>query len=90
MNNFNIRTYACVIKDNSVLGLFEEYSGERFLKSTGGGIKYRDILLKFPGGGLEYGESLLDCLHREFKEELDRNRSSGSFLYPGSFYQHSF
>jgi len=28
-------------------------------------------LLKFPGGGLEFGEGLLECLHREWKEELD-------------------
>ena len=39
-----------------MLGLHEEHCGE--------------ILLKFPGGGLEFGESLTDCLHREFKEEL--------------------
>ena len=57
INKFNIRTYACVVKENAVLGLFENFLG--------------DILLKFPGGGLEYGESLIDCLHREFDEELN-------------------
>ncbi|ASE60856.1 NUDIX hydrolase [Chryseobacterium indologenes] len=56
-NNFNIRTYACVIKNNSVLALFEKFMG--------------NTVLKFPGGGLEFGEGLLDCLHREFDEELN-------------------
>ncbi len=56
-NNFNIRTYACVIRNNSVLALFEKFMG--------------NTVLKFPGGGLEFGESLLDCLHREFDEELN-------------------
>ena len=39
-----------------VLGLHEKFQGK--------------VLLKFPGGGLEYGEGVVDCLHREFAEEL--------------------
>ena len=57
IDNFNIRVYACVVKDKKVLVLHEEYAG--------------DFLVKFPGGGLEYGESVIDCLHREFLEELN-------------------
>lgn len=57
IDNFNIRVYACVVKDKKVLVLHEEYAG--------------DFLIKFPGGGLEYGESVIECLHREFLEELN-------------------
>lgn len=57
IDKINVRVYACVVKDNKVLTLFEEYAGQP--------------LLKFPGGGLEFGEGLTDCLHREFDEELN-------------------
>jgi 8-oxo-dGTP diphosphatase len=57
IDNINVRVYACAVKDKKVLTLFEEYAGTH--------------LMKFPGGGLEYGEGLLDCLHREFDEELN-------------------
>ncbi|MGS0747552.1 NUDIX domain-containing protein [Halpernia sp. GG3] len=67
INNFNIRVYACVIKDGKVLVLHEEYAG--------------DFLVKFPGGGLEYGESVIDCLHREFLEELNVKIENISHFY---------
>ena len=57
IDKINIRVYAAVVKDKKVLALFEEYAGEH--------------LMKFPGGGLEFGEGTLDCLHREFEEELN-------------------
>lgn len=57
INRFNLRVYALCIKDNKVLSLFEHYAGDK--------------LIKFPGGGLEFGEGLTDCLHREFREELN-------------------
>lgn len=53
----NVRIYAAAIKDNHVLVLHEEYAGTQ--------------LMKFPGGGLEYGEGTLECLIREFDEELN-------------------
>ena len=57
IDRLNIRVYATAIKDEKVLVLHEEYAGEQ--------------LMKLPGGGLEFGEGLLDCLHREFEEELN-------------------
>ena len=57
IDKLNIRVYATVIKDEKVLVLHEEYAGEQ--------------LMKLPGGGLEFGEGVLDCLHREFEEELN-------------------
>lgn len=53
----NIRVYAAAVKDRKVLVLHEEYAGEH--------------LMKLPGGGLEFGEGVLECLHREFEEELN-------------------
>ena len=57
IDKLNRRVYATAIKDEKVLVLHEEYAGEQ--------------LMKLPGGGLEFGEGLLDCLHREFEEELN-------------------
>ena len=57
VDKINVRVYACAVKDKKVLTLFEEYAGVP--------------LMKLPGGGLEFGEGLLDCLHREFEEELN-------------------
>ena len=57
IDKINIRVYGICIKNNKVLALHEEYAGK--------------MLLKLPGGGLEYGESTIDCLKREFLEELN-------------------
>lgn len=57
IDKINVRVYAAVLKNRCVLALQEEYAGQQ--------------LLKFPGGGLEFGEGILDCLHREFEEELN-------------------
>lgn len=57
IDKINIRVYALCIKDKKVLALHEEYAG--------------DFLLKLPGGGLENGESVIECLKREFHEELN-------------------
>ena len=67
VDKINIRVYACVLQDKKVMVLHESYAGEK--------------LIKFPGGGLEFGESVLDCLHREFAEELNLKINILSHLY---------
>lgn len=57
IDKINVRVYATALKDKKILSLHEEYVGE--------------YLLKFVGGGLEFGESIVECLHREFEEELN-------------------
>ncbi|CAC9974891.1 NUDIX domain-containing protein [Flavobacterium panici] len=54
---FNVRVYAFCVNDNKVLALHESYAGSH--------------ICKLPGGGLEFGEGTIDCLHREFMEELN-------------------
>lgn len=67
IDKINIRVYAAALKDGKVLVLHEEYAGEQ--------------LMKLPGGGLEFGEGVLDCLHREFEEELNAQIRIVEHLY---------
>lgn len=56
-SKFTIRVYGLLLNQNQVLLSLENIKGKHYLK--------------FPGGGLEFGEGVLECLHREFREELD-------------------
>ena len=44
---------------------------------------------KFPGGGLELGEGVLDCLKREFGEELGVEIDPYEHFYTTDFFQRS-
>ena len=72
IKRFNVRVYGILIKDNLVL-VSDEY------------IKGNNIT-KFPGGGLEYGEGAIDCLIREFKEELDLKITVLKHFYTTDFF----
>lgn len=58
IDKINIRVYAIYLNEkNQLMALDEGYAGDK--------------LVKLPGGGLEFGEGTIDCLHREFAEELN-------------------
>lgn len=75
-NEFIIRVYGIYInKSNHLLLSDEVYNGVSFTK--------------FPGGGLEKGEGTLECLKREFIEELDLEIEIKEHFYTTDFYQPS-
>ncbi|UUV20971.1 NUDIX domain-containing protein [Paenimyroides aestuarii] len=57
LKGFNIRVYALCVINNKLLTLKEPFSGV--------------VVTKLPGGGLELCEGTVDCLKREFAEELN-------------------
>lgn len=72
---FNIRVYGIWIHDDKVL-VNEEF------------IRGRKVI-KFPGGGLDWGEGTVDCLRREWKEELDIDIQVLEHFYTTDFFQAS-
>ena len=73
---FNIRVYGILINDNNeVLVSDELIKGNHYTK--------------FCGGGLEIGEGTINCLAREFKEEMDLEIEVISHLYTTDFFQKS-
>ena len=72
---FNVRVYGIWI-DNGRLLVNEEQ------------IKGRAVI-KFPGGGLDWGESTLDCLKREWQEELGLDVEILQHFYTTDFFQAS-
>lgn len=75
MQFFNVRVYGLLMHEGSILTVEEPVWGEQ--------------VLKFPGGGLEFGEGLLDCLKREFKEELNCQITDIRHFYTTDFFVQS-
>src|SRR5438067_57377 len=72
---FNVRVYGILIKEESVLITDE--------------CVYGQLITKFPGGGLQFGEGLIDCLKREFREELEMDIEVANHFYTTDFFQSS-
>lgn len=75
MKNFNVRVYGILIHQNQLL-VSDEY------------IKGMNIT-KLPGGGLEYGEGTIECVIREFKEELNLTIDVVSHFYTTDIFVNS-
>jgi 8-oxo-dGTP diphosphatase len=72
---FNIRVYGIWIHDSKILVNEEQIRGH--------------TVIKFPGGGLDWGEGTIDCLKREWKEELDIDIEIVQHFYTTDFFQAS-
>lgn len=72
MKHFNVRVYGIIIENNHVL-ISDEYIN-------------KTAITKFPGGGLEFGEGTIDCVKREFKEELNLDIEVITHFYTTDFF----
>ncbi|MBM3403665.1 MAG: NUDIX domain-containing protein [Bacteroidetes bacterium] len=71
--SFNIRIYGLLIKDGKILVTDE--------------FRLGIPMTKFPGGGLQFGEGPVDCLRREFREELNMEIKEPVHFYTTEFFQ---
>lgn len=69
---FNVRVYGLCIRDGQLLISEELIKGRR--------------VIKLPGGGLEFGEGTIDCLIREFREELELDIEVLEHFYTTDFF----
>lgn len=76
IKQFNIRVYGILINESDqVLVTDELVKGQR--------------ITKFPGGGLEFGEGTIECLKREFMEEINIEVEVTNHFYTTDFFQQS-
>ena len=73
---FTLRVYGILINETKQVLVSDEYIRGNYFT-------------KFPGGGLEVGEGTIDCLKREFKEEMNLEVEVGDHIYTTDFYQQS-
>lgn len=73
--NFVIRVYVLIINNNNEILLTDEF-------------RLNQHMTKFPGGGMEYGESTIECLVREIKEECNNQEIKNiQHFYTTDFFQ---
>lgn len=70
---YNIRVYGLLINDQQEVLVSDEYRMDM-------------NMTKFPGGGLEAGEGLIDCLKREWLEELNATIEVEKHFYTTDYY----
>jgi len=73
IKQFNLRIYGLFALDGRILVTDE--------------FRLGIFMTKFPGGALEFGEGTIDCLKREFREELNSGITHISHFYTTDFYQ---
>lgn len=73
---FNIRVYGILVNDKKQVLVSDEFIRGNYYT-------------KFCGGGLEFGEGTIDCLKREFMEEMKLKINVTGHLYTTDFYQQS-
>lgn len=71
---FNVRVYGIMINEQKQVLVSDEYI-------RGG------YYTKFPGGGLEFGEGTLECIIREWQEELSQQVEVIEHIYTTDFFQ---
>ena len=74
MSIFNIRVYGLLINNNNEVLVTDEF-------------RLGKEMTKFPGGGLNWGEGTIDCLKREFREELGSEIEVIKHFYTTDFFQ---
>ncbi|GAA0559377.1 NUDIX domain-containing protein [Chitinophaga japonensis] len=74
MSCFNVRVYGILFNEQKQVLVSDEYI-------RGG------YYTKFPGGGLEFGEGTLDCIVREWQEELTQEVEVVEHIYTTDFFQ---
>ena len=72
--HFNIRVYGILTNMKNQVLVTDEYRN---------GIMFT----KYPGGGLEFGEGIIDCLKREFIEEMNCEVTVKRHFYTTDFFQ---
>ncbi|MEZ4687433.1 MAG: NUDIX domain-containing protein [Bacteroidia bacterium] len=73
---FNVRVYGLCIQNGGLLVSEEKH--------------HQTNMRKFPGGGLEFGEGLVECLKREWQEELEVEIAvDGDIFYANEFFVQS-
>lgn len=75
MTPFNIRVYGLLVVENQLMIIREPFAGT--------------VIDKFPGGGLEFGEGTIECLQREFLEELNLEIEVLEHFYTQDFFLQS-